>query len=41
VLATGLGGQEKGLTFLTVDRVLYIFDKETNGSLAKGTTAYG
>ena len=26
----------KGLGFRTVDRVLYVFDKETNGSLSKG-----
>jgi thermostable 8-oxoguanine DNA glycosylase len=26
----------KGLDFKTVDRVLYVFDKETNGSLSKG-----
>jgi hypothetical protein len=30
---------QKGLTFETVDRVLYVFDKETNGSLAKGKSA--
>jgi thermostable 8-oxoguanine DNA glycosylase len=30
---------QKGLTFETVDRVLYVFDKETNGSLAKGKDA--
>jgi thermostable 8-oxoguanine DNA glycosylase len=28
----------KGLDFKTVDRVLYVFDKKTNGSLAKGKT---
>jgi hypothetical protein len=27
--------EQKGLKFETVDRVLYVFDKETNGSLAK------
>jgi thermostable 8-oxoguanine DNA glycosylase len=29
----------KGLGFSTVDRVLYVFDKETNGTLAKEKTA--
>jgi thermostable 8-oxoguanine DNA glycosylase len=28
--------EQKSLDFDTVDRVLYVFDKETNGSLAKG-----
>jgi len=31
--------EQKGLKFETVDRVLYVFDKETNGSLAKGKNA--
>jgi thermostable 8-oxoguanine DNA glycosylase len=31
--------EQKGLRFETVDRVLYMFDKETNGSLAKGKSA--
>jgi thermostable 8-oxoguanine DNA glycosylase len=30
---------QNGLRFETVDRVLYMFDKETNGSLAKGKDA--
>jgi hypothetical protein len=30
---------QKGLKFETVDRVLYVFDKETNGSLATGKDA--
>jgi hypothetical protein len=29
----------KGLAFHSVDRVLYVFDKETNGSLSKEKTA--
>jgi thermostable 8-oxoguanine DNA glycosylase len=29
----------KGLKFETVDRVLYVFDKEANGGLAKGKDA--
>ena len=28
--------EKNGLKFETVDRVLYVFDKETNGGLAKG-----
>lgn len=30
--------QSKGLCFETIDRVLYVFDKKTNGSLSKGNS---